>query len=118
MPVLRRAHDHHRDLPTRDAAARATCLFSTDRDDDAVTGHGPRPNHAVALPLRQSSAHAPSGSPASFDMLFQENVIKITKGCSSICAQITLQKVSDVDPRQPRDHRKRTTQHKQIPKSP
>ena len=40
MSVLRRAHDHHRDLRTLEAAARAAGLSRTNRDGDAVTRHG------------------------------------------------------------------------------
>jgi hypothetical protein len=54
LSVLRRTHDHHRNLPTLGAAARAASLSRTNRDYDAMTRHGPRPRYVVAASVRRS----------------------------------------------------------------
>ena len=65
LSVLRRAHDHHRNLPTLDAAARAAGFSRINRDDDAVTRHGSYLlRRVVASPHRPSPYHAPGDTPA------------------------------------------------------
>ena len=48
LPLLRRAHDHHRDLRTMEPAPRATSRARINREHPVVTWHGLRSPHAAA----------------------------------------------------------------------
>src|SRR5579863_4189941 len=60
VPMLRRTHDHHRDVRALASAPRTTPLHATNREEFAVTRHG-LPQFPPAAPLlRQTPEFAPS----------------------------------------------------------
>ena len=59
LSVLRRAHDHQRDVRALGPTARAALCCTATRDDPAVTRHGPNLLRAAATPLRPSTRCAP-----------------------------------------------------------
>ena len=53
LSLLRRAHDHHRDLRALEATPRATSRAHTNREHPVVIRHGLRSPHAATPPLRR-----------------------------------------------------------------
>ena len=60
MPLLRRSHGRHRDLPACGSGARATIVASLYRDDGVVTRHDEPQPPVEAVPLRPVGRHAPA----------------------------------------------------------
>ena len=60
LSLLRRAHDHHRDLRAMAATPRATSRARTNREHHVVTRHGLRSPHAATPPLRRMPQARPS----------------------------------------------------------
>ena len=60
VSVLRRAHDHHRDLRALASAPRTTALHATNREKFAVTRHGLTQFPAAAPSLRPTPEFVPS----------------------------------------------------------
>src|SRR5271170_7621974 len=58
--MLRRTHDHHRDIRALASAPRTTALHAANRETFAVTRHGLPELPAVAPSLRQTIEFAPS----------------------------------------------------------
>jgi hypothetical protein len=59
MSLLRRAHDHRRDLRAMAATTRATSRDRTNREQPVVTRHGLRSPHAATPPLQRMPPGVP-----------------------------------------------------------
>jgi hypothetical protein len=59
VSLLRRAHDHRRDLRAMAATTRATSRDRTDREQPVVTRHGLRLPHAATPPLQRMPPGVP-----------------------------------------------------------
>ena len=116
--MLRWAHDHHRNLPTLDAAARAAGLSRTNRDGNAVNRHGSYPRYVVAMWLRPSTPRAPIGSPAPFGMHIAAAITQFAHTWPQIPATIAQQNFWDADPEQYGGHQNRPRRHSHNLKSP
>jgi hypothetical protein len=116
--LLRWAHDHHRNFPTLDAAARAASFSSINRDDDAVTRHVSYLHRAVALLHRPSAHRAPNGSPVSLSAMIPDATTDFGHPWPRITAKITRQDFRNGDRDQAGEHHTRFPQHNQILKSP
>ena len=119
LSVLRRAHDHHRDLPTLDATARAAGLSRTNRDDDAVTRHGPCLRRVVALSHRPSTPRAPSRLARTVQARpIPDAIADFAHPWPRISAPIARQDCRNGDPEHAGERHTRHPQHSQILKSP
>ena len=79
LSVLRRTHDHHRDLRAMDATPRATSRARINREHPVVTRHSLRAPHAAAPPLRRM----PPGTPFT---QISTNMPDISRGQITILA--------------------------------
>jgi hypothetical protein len=115
--LLRRAHAHHRDFRTLDAAARATPRSNSNRDA-VVTRHGLFPRHVVAMSLRQSTPRAPIASPASSGALIPAAIAEMAYQRPRISAVIAWKCSRDAHPMKRSALHGRPPRHSQNIKSP
>ena len=73
LSLLRRTHDHHRDLRAMEATPRATSHARINREHPVVNRHGLRSPHAATPPLRRT----PPGTPFT---KISANVLDISRG--------------------------------------
>ena len=73
LSLLRRAHDHHRDLRAMEATPRATSRARINREHPVVTRHGLRSPHAATPPLRRMRPGTPFAK-------ITANVLDISRG--------------------------------------
>src|SRR5258708_35681293 len=65
MPMLRRSHGRHRDLPVCQPSARAAIFASLIRDNGVVTRRDEPQSTVEAVPLRPSGGHTPRSTASS-----------------------------------------------------
>jgi hypothetical protein len=119
LSVLRRAHDHHRNLPTLDAAARAAGFSRINRDEDAVTRHGPYLlRRVVASPHRPSPSDAPGDTPAPSITSIPHVIADFAHPRHRSSALIGRHNCWSGGPGQPSEHHAGNPQHTQLLKSP
>src|SRR6266851_4515447 len=116
--MLWRAHDHHRDLPTLDATARATGCSRTNRDGDAVTRHGLSLHRIVALWHPPSIPCAPIGSPALFSLPIPTEIARFVHQPPRIGAPVARLSFRHADAGWSANRPNHLPQHSQILKSP
>ena len=117
LSLLRRAHAHHRDLRTLDAAARAATPSRSNRGA-VVTRHGSFPRHAVAMSLRQSTPRAPIVALASSGAPISAAIAEMANQSPRISAVIAWKCSRDAHPMKPSALHGRPPRHSQNIKSP
>ena len=117
LSMLRRTHDHHRDLPTREHNRARHRLFHTNRGGDAVTRDNSYQRCVVAHVAPTTRPCLPIGSPAPFRLPIPETPYR----------QLRAPMAPDLRPDRPRKplppdrpgHRRNgQPSHNQIVKSP
>ena len=94
LSLLRRAHDHHRDLRALEAAPRA----ARSNRGAVVTRHGSFPRHAVAMSLRQTAPCAPTVALASSLALIPAAIVEHAYQRSQISVVIARKCHPDAHP--------------------
>jgi hypothetical protein len=118
LSVLRQTHDHHRNLPALDAAARAASLSRTNREDDAMTRHGSCPHRVVASPVRPSIRCVPIDTPVPLCTQIQDAIAEFACPWPRINTPIARQDLWNGDPEEHGEHQTHHPWHSQLLKSP
>jgi hypothetical protein len=118
LSVLRRTHDHHRNLPSLDAAARAASLSRVNRDDDAMTRHGSCKCYVVAIWHRPSTHRAPGDTLAPSITPIPHVIADFAHPRHWNRAPIGRQNRRSGHHGQPGEHHAGNPQHTQLLKSP
>ena len=77
LPLLRRTHDHHRDLRAMAATTRTTSRASINRDHPVVTRHGLRSSQAATPLLRRMPPGAPFAKISATELNFSRGQFPI-----------------------------------------
>jgi hypothetical protein len=117
LSLLRRAHAHHRDIRTMDAAACAAPRSHSNRGA-VVTRQGSFPRHAVAPLRRQTTSRAPMVPLASSAPPIPYRITETATQSTSILAVIAWKRSRDAHPIQPSARHGRPPRHNQNVKSP
>jgi hypothetical protein len=77
LSLLRRPHDHHRNLRAMEATTRATSRGRTNREQPIVTRHGLRSRHAATPPLQRMPQSAPCARISATERNFSRRLFSI-----------------------------------------